>query len=191
MRTVIRFGAQVLVLSTLFAWWLRSTGAEAAVAIRSDVSVEGATRQQIEMVRWAVGRFEAVGLGAPPVGIHFHGDPAGCGGHLGYAKAGRVDMCTTLVNAMARRNLLHEMAHIWLDVNADAVSRARFLEFRGLRAWNASSDPWEVRGYEQGAEIIAWALGERILTPQIPDNGPELMTSAFELLTAAPIPHSG
>ena len=31
-------------------------------------------------------------------------DSAGCGGHLGFAQAGRVDLCTVLVNEMARRN---------------------------------------------------------------------------------------
>ena len=76
-----------------------------------------------------------------------------------------------LVNAMSRRALLHEMSHIWLDQNLDAEAEGAFLELRDLPSWNASSEPWELRGYEQGAEIMAWALGERILTPLDPRHG--------------------
>ena len=54
------------------------------------------------------------------------------------------------------------MGHIWLDQNLSDPERERFLEVRGLHAWNESSDTWALRG-EQGAEIMAWALGERIL----------------------------
>ena len=46
------------------------------------------------------------------------------------------------------------------------------------------------RGYEHGAEIIAWAIGERILTAQIPDNDVVQMGDAYRLLTGRPIPRS-
>jgi len=75
------------------------------------------------------------------------------------------------------------MSHIWLDENVSASTRAEFLKLRELASWNASGDPWELRGYEQGAEIIAWTIGERILTPSIPDNEPSEIASAYELLT--------
>ena len=74
---------------------------------------------------------------------------------MGYAQAGRVDVCTVLANEMALRNLLHEMGHVWIDQNVSPPVRDEFLQLRGLRAWNASSDPWDKRGYEQGAEIMA------------------------------------
>ena len=69
---------------------------------------------------------------------------------------------------------------VWLDQNVGLSTRKRFLDLRGLAAWDVQSDPWQLRGYEQGAEIIAWALGERILTPQIAD--------AYELVTGQPLP---
>jgi len=94
-----------------------------------------------------------------------------------------VDVCTVLVNEMARRNLLHEMGHLWIDQNVSRTDCDRFLKLRGLQAWNGSTDPWEERGYEQAAEIMAWALGTRILTAQIPDNDPVQLGAAFELLT--------
>ena len=184
MRTVVRFGALALLIGdSLGAIWLGSAGATAGVAVRSDVEVHGASPEQLAIARWAVGRFESAGLKAPAVEIRFHSDASGCGGHLGYAQAGRVDVCTVLANEMARRNLLHEMGHVWIDQNVSRPVREEFLQLRGLRAWNASSDPWDERGYEQGAEILAWTLGTRILTAQIPDNDPSRLAIGFELLT--------
>jgi hypothetical protein len=75
------------------------------------------------------------------------------------------------------------MGHIWLDRYVGASLKERFLDLRDLTSWNASSDPWELRGYEQGAEIIAWVLGERILTPLIPFEDSGELDVAFRLLT--------
>ncbi len=156
MRTITRFGAAILGLAAGVSTWHVSLleAGPTPVQVRPEVRVYGAA-EQVDLSRWAVRRFEAAGLEAPAVQIHFHGDADGCGGHLGYAKSGRVDVCTTLVNAMTRRDILHEMGHIWLDQNVTESTRARFLQLRGLVSWNTGSVPWRVRGYEQGAEIIA------------------------------------
>lgn len=189
MRRVIRFQALgLLIPAVVGTWWLSSAQATDVVMIRPDVGVRGATPDQLAMARWAIGRFEADGLDPPAVDIEFHGDGAGCGGHLGYARQGEVDVCTTLANMSARWILLHETSHIWLDQSVDTDVRTRFLELRDLPSWNASGDAWRLRGYEQGAEIIAWSLGERILTPQIPDDGPEELAIAFRLLTGIESP---
>jgi hypothetical protein len=153
------------------------------VEIGSGVVVISDDPAQQELARWAVARFERAGLDAPTVQISFHADRAGCRGHLGYARDGRVDVCTVLVNEMARRNLLHEMSHIWIDQNAPDTRREKFLDLRGLSSWNSSTDPWQERGYEQAAETMAWALGDRILSAQIPDNERAQLAAAFELLT--------
>jgi hypothetical protein len=147
------------------------------------VRVVASSSAQIAVVEWAVGRFRAAALEPPAVEITFHSSLDGCGGHLGYALGGRVDVCTDLVNAMTRREVLHEMAHVWMDEHVTLATRERFLRLRGLASWNAASDAWGLRGFEQGAEVISWQLGERILTPQIADNGPEAMDRAFEVLT--------
>ena len=154
--------------------------------IRPNVEVTGAT-EQLAMVRWAVEQFEIAGL-EPPGRDLLPPRSSGCGGHLGRARQGEVDVCTTLVDPIARRALLHEMGHIWLDQNLSDPERERFLEVRGLHAWNESSDTWALHGYEQGAEIMAWALGERILTPRIPDNDPIQLARGFELLTGSAPP---
>jgi hypothetical protein len=188
MRTVIWFGALIFATAgALAASSLRSIQATDLAAIRPNVEVTGAT-EQFAMARWAVEQFEIAGLEPPVVEIAFHRGLSGCGGHLGLAKQGEVDVCTTLVDPIARRALLHEMGHIWLDQNLSDPERERFLEVRGLHAWNDSSDTWALRGYEQGAEIMAWALGERILTPQIPDNEPIQLARGFELLTGSAPP---
>jgi hypothetical protein len=184
MRTIIRLGTLGLLIAVaLGAWWLRSARAKDAVAIRQNVEVTGATPEQLAIARWAVGRFEMAGLGAPAVRIAFHRDPVGCSGHLGLARMRHVDVCTVLVNAMSRRTLLHEMSHIWLDQHVGEDMRKRFLDLRDLPSWNASADPWALRGYEQGAEIISWAIGERILSAQIPYEEAQELDVAFQLLT--------
>ena len=186
--TVIWFGVSVLAIAGgLGASSSRSIQATDVAVIRSNVEVTGAA-EQLAMVRWAMERFEIAGLEPPVVEIAFHRGLSGCGGHLGLARQGEVDICTTLVDPIARRALLHEMGHIWLDQNLSDPERERFLEVRGVHAWNDSSDAWGLRGYEQGAEIMAWALGERILTPQIPDNEPIQLARGFELLTGSAPP---
>ncbi len=183
MRTVTWFGVMILAIAgALAASSVHSIQATDLAVIRPNVEVAGGT-EQLAMVRWAVERFEVAGLEPPVVEIAFHRGLSGCGGHLGFARQGEVDLCTTLVDPIARRALLHEMGHIWLDQNLSDAERERFLEARGLHAWNDPSDTWSLRGYEQAAEIMAWALGERILTPQIPDNEPIRLARGFELLT--------
>lgn len=192
MRAIGRLGASVLALLALAGGWSLAARRAAGVEIGSGVLVVSEDPAQQELAQWAVARFERAGLDAPTVQIRFHADRAGCGGHLGYARDGRIDVCTVLVNEMARRNLLHEMSHIWIDQNFPDRRREQFLDLRGLSSWNSSTDPWQERGYEQAAETMAWALGDRILSAQIPDNEPAQLAAAFELLTGGlPLPHPG
>jgi len=184
MRTITRLGLGIaLVVALVLGWRLGSAQAAAAVPIRTEVLAYEADADQIQMTRWAANRFERAGLQVPEVEIHFHRDLSGCRGNLGYALAGRIDLCTDLVDTPARRAILHEMGHIWLDEHFPSSERVSFLRLRHVAAWNASGDQWNLRGYEQGAEVMAWALGERIMTPSIPDNGPEQLDTAFRFLT--------
>jgi hypothetical protein len=180
--------AVTFLAAAVLGWRFGSAVADASVAIRPQFLVYGASHEQVQMARWAAGRFEIAQLGVPQVEIHFHDDLSDCDGHLGYAVEGRVDLCTSLVDAPTRRALLHELGHVWLDENLAPWVQAAFLRLRDLSAWNSSSDPWNLRGYEHGAEVMAWALGERILTPSIPDNEPEKLGIAFRFLTGGELP---
>ena len=177
-----------MLTALLGVWWAVSGGSEDGSAVRTNMLVSGGTPDQVEMARWAVERFEAAGLQPPSVEIEFHSTPSGCAGHLGFARSDQVDVCTTLVNAMARRTLLHEMSHVWLDQHVEDATEAKFLVLRDLSSWDAASDPWRLRGCEQAAEIVSWALGERILTPQINDDDPDRIDEAYRVLTGQPLP---
>ncbi|MFL5797765.1 MAG: hypothetical protein ACJ77A_07495 [Actinomycetota bacterium] len=150
--------------------------------------VVGARPDQLGLVRWAIGRFERARMRPPDVEVRFYADLSGCGGNSGYAVDGTVDMCMTHVDAITRATLLHEMGHTWLDANVSAELRGRFLRLRSLDGWNDPEQPWALRGYEQGAEVISWELGDRVFMPSIPDNGPSAVDAAFELLTGG---HAG
>jgi hypothetical protein len=166
-----------------------SSAEPAPVAVGSSIRVFGGDPEHVRLVRWAAARYETPGLGVPTVDVHFHRDTSGCYGHLGAELEGRVDVCVVIVSEVARETLLHEMGHAWIEENVTDSVRERFLEMRSLRAWNESTVPWDDRGFEHGAEIIAWGLGNRYMAPSIPDREPERLAVGFELLTGTPVPH--
>jgi hypothetical protein len=157
--------------------------------VGSSIRVFGGDPEHVRLVRWAAARYETRGLGVPKVDVHFHPDTSGCYGHLGSQLGGRVDVCVVSVFELGRETLLHEMGHVWIDENVTDSVRERFLEMRGLRAWNETTVPWDYRGFEHGAEIIAWGLGNRYMAPSIPDRDPVRLAAGFELLTATPVPN--
>ena len=151
MRTIGRFGGSVLALTAVAGAWSLAARQASGLEFRPGVVVFAQDPAQRRLVEWAVARFERAGLDPPTVEIYFHADASGCGGHLGYARDGRVDVCTILENEMARRNLLHEMGHIWIDQNVSRADRVRFLELRGLQTWNAATADWEVSRLRAGS----------------------------------------
>ena len=164
----------------------------APVRIADGIQVFGADAEHQRLVRWALGRYEHAGLRVPPIDVHFHPDTSGCYGHIGSELGGRVDVCVVIVSEIARDAVLHEMGHAWVDENVSATVRERFMRMRGLTAWNDQNVIWDDRGFEHAAETLAWALGHRFIAPGIPDNDPDRLTAAFELLTGGlPLPHPG
>jgi len=161
----------------------------APVAVGSEIRVFGGDREHVDLVRWAFARYDRAGLDAPTVDVHFHADTSGCYGHLGSELGGRVDICVVMASEIARDVLLHEMGHAWIDENVSDSVRERFLEMRGLHVWNDRRVIWDARGFEHGAEIIAWGLGHRYIAPSIPDRDPERLAAGFALLTGVALPH--
>jgi hypothetical protein len=193
MRTAI---ATKLLALTLLAQALTGQGGHdpasaAPVTLGSGIGVFGADGEHLELVRWAVGRFERAGMRPPAVDVHFHPDTSGCYGHIASKLDGRVDICVVIVSEIARDALIHEMGHVWIDRNVSTSARERFLAMRGLTAWDELDVPWDDRGYEHAAEIIAWGLGHRYLAPSIPDRDPARLAPAFELLTGVAPPNPG
>ena len=94
---------------------------------------------------------------------------------------------STLVDPIARRALLHEMGHIWLDQNLSDPERERFLEVRGLHAWNESSDTWALRGANRAPR--SWrGLSASGSLHHGSDNDPIQLARGFELLTGSAPP---
>ncbi len=119
------------------------------------------TTEQARVVVWAEGRFAEAGLELPTIPYRFHDHEDGCDGQRGIyrIRTGMVEMCTTLEKVM-----LHEMAHAWAEANMTARDKAEFVARRGLPTWGSRKFPWEERGTEHVAEILAWGLvSENIL----------------------------
>jgi hypothetical protein len=157
------------------------------------VAVVGGTEAQRAMARWAVGRFRETGLDLPPLEIRFHEDREPCGGRAGFYLGGVVHVCRRngLTDAWAARELLHEMAHGWLEARVVGEARERFVRMRGLTTWNDPDVAWDARGFEHGAEILAWAIGDQadgILMPSIPDNERPDLVRAYRVLTGRSLP---
>jgi hypothetical protein len=157
--------------------------------IRPGIMVQDATADELNLARWAVGRYDRAGLVLPPLQIYFHDDASGCQCHTGLYSTGRVDLCPGVyLNAMTRKTILHEMGHGWSEARLTDDERTRFMTFRGLDNWEDYAEPWGQRGWEQAADIVAWGVGERIFMPTIPDNSPDALAAAYLLLTGTPLP---
>lgn len=148
------------------------------------ISVRGGTGDQTRMVEWAVGRFRSAGLALPSLEVNFHADPSGCAGNSGLYRGGRLDVCTDDQGSpYARKAIVHELSHAWIDSNVSAASRDEFLRIRGLETWNDSDQPWGRRGYEQAAEVITWFVGPG-LTPLLTDHpDPTELDMPYRVLT--------
>jgi hypothetical protein len=182
MRTTVR--AAVLLAFPLVLLAGPDTSGSASVRVRPGIEVRGGSPDQIAMVRWAVGRYERAGLRLPALKVTFHDDTAPCKGLMGLYGGGRVSMCTGPgTNAIPRMTILHELGHAWSERAVAGDVRGRFLRLRHLDQWDAVDEPWADRGWEQVAEIMAWGLGDRIVTPRIPDHDPAALRAAYELVT--------
>ncbi len=119
----------------------------------------GLSSSQFELVQWAENRFLAAGLEVPPVVYDFRDGIEACGNHAGifYAESQSVRMCS-----MVKDVILHELAHAWAGLNLTSADRAALVARRGLPTWGSHAFGWRERGTEHAAEIIKWALSERI-----------------------------
>lgn len=138
----------------------------------SVVAVYGASTASIDLVEWALQRFEMAGMPVPRVAaVHFESERT-CLEGMGWARAEVSDpeirICLeedqlTSAEGATRAGVvtvLHELAHVWTAQHVDDAVRTQFLAVRGLGVWSDHSVPWSDRGSEHAAEILAWGLAD-------------------------------
>ena len=153
-----------------------------APAAQRPLTIHGATAAEELVIDWSIRRYREAGRD----GIYLHRSQDQCNGGIGYYLAGRIDLCTKASSEPYQRKFaLHEMAHGWIEANVDAATLDRFMDLRGIDAWNDRiADGWKDRGTEQAAEIVSWGLGEGEIAPLLPEvvDAPAL-SRLYELLT--------
>ena len=165
----------------------------AATADPVVIKIVAATARQAEHAQWALARFEAAGLELPSLTIVFHDDYQSCGMREGVLRIAGEDVTIHECQndpSRSRRSLLHELAHAWDHVGGsiDTDTRTDFLRLRGLQSWDDDDIPWNQRGEEQTAEIIAWGLIHQPapIPTSVGDHGAQnsaSLATAFILLT--------
>ena len=180
-------------LSGLSAGWLAPVTSELANRYGQEIAFDQSgfrDQADVALAQWAFDRFDRAGLELPEVSIAFHDDRAACEGHVGYFRPGvpaGIDICgfnwdRFLVTP--KKTILHELAHAWAQQSLDGETRSRFLDLRGLDIWQDNSVPWEERGFEHAAEVLAWGLmDEDLFLTSIGETDIRQLAEAFELLT--------
>ncbi len=186
-RTWIRRTAAALAIAAV----AMALGATRAAPTPQPLTYVGADAQDEATVDWAVHRFRVGGLRQlPPLQVHLHPAREACDGGLGLYYMNRIDLCTKdSSEPYARKYALHEIAHAWAEINVDPDVMRRFMDVRGVGAWNDKRVPWKERGTEQAAEVITWGLGEGEIGPALSEPlTSKALAGLYELLTGrAPI----
>ena len=164
-----------------------------AVSSPAVIEIHNEDPAQLEMARWALGRFEKAGLGLPDLRIVFPGrDLDLCNG----APATALTRQQPIEIRMCWNDpfiLLHELAHAWDVHKLPADRREPFMALRAeVDSWTGADVPWDRRGIEHAANVIAWGLLEDPypISRTYP-NDPENLIEAFRVLTGVAPLHDG
>ena len=161
-------------------------GGQHPAPAREPLVIHGADTAQERAIDWSIRRYREAGLaGLPDLEVYLHRSHDACNGGIGLYHEGRIDLCTQDSSEPYRRKFaLHELAHAWTEANVDTAVLERFMDVRGIAAWNDRSLDWKERGTEQAAEIITWGLGEGQISPLLPeDTDAPTLVRLYELLT--------
>ena len=170
-----------------------------SVAVKRGEAIEihNGSSGQAALVEWGVSRFERGGLEVPRLDAVIFPPTEVCQlGHSGAASTAdgatvavcwsEAEICATqscsAFTLPARRTILHELAHVWIDALVQDDTRERCVELRGLERWSGDV-PWQERGIEHAAEIVLWGLIDRPVPLRVALQGCEELTVAFRLLT--------
>ncbi len=151
------------------------------------------TAEQKDLAAWALSRFDRASLALPPVEIQFAGrDEALCDGSPARAYLAmdpiQVRMCWT-----DGFMLLHELGHVWEAAHVPLERHHGFMALRDrATSWAGLDVPWDARGREHAANVIAWGLLEEPYpVSRTYPNDPATMIEAFRFLTGADPLHDG
>ena len=138
---------------------------------------------QLREALWALGRYAEAGLDLPTLTIRLHDSNDPCGGHAGVRRVEDdtdiIDICTE-----ASWTILHELAHVWASKNLTDADRDAFVALQGLDTWSGSEIPWQDRGTEQAADLVALALSDSTHIPSHVWRGSVvLLEEAYQTLT--------
>lgn len=161
------------------------------------VEIHNGTTAAEDLIRWAMARFPAADLAAPQLAFvafseDVHRDQC-AGDRWGLALPGAsstsIYLCFTVQSAptpFQREMALHELAHAWMWQNLTGTTQQQFLAQMHLTTWDASGTPWERRGIEHAADVIAWGLADGPITSRlIAGSSCTELADAFRLLTQA------
>jgi hypothetical protein len=169
--------------------------AGAAAAVADLTSPEVTTPEHSAVIEWAFDLFDQAGLDLGGVRVGIHDDPSACNGYRGLHIQGEVTVCAldenpSVQEAWRRHTLLHELAHAWADVNVSEQDREAFNTQRSAVTWQDADAPWEDRGAEHAAEIIAWAVADYAVYPHISlaDRTCESFAEGYVTLTGTEAP---
>lgn len=172
------------------------------------IEVHNGSGQANDLVRWAMARFATAKLSAPTISsIAFseqaHRDQCSSGRWgvaLDDGSSSRIYLCSAVegtVTPFERQMLLHELAHAWIWQHLDESAKQSFVARLHLPSWDGVDVPWDRRGIEHAADVIAWGLSdtpfERSLTAKYSCAD---LAQSFQVLTGAaplqpPCPSSG
>jgi hypothetical protein len=151
------------------------------------LTVHLASPAQLELLRWAVGRFTEIGFPLPPLDVTFHNDRGECRGFNGtHQLKGEVAVINICVSR--RHTILHELGHAWEARAVTDETREEFMHYRGLTSWNDPDVDWDERGIEQAAVTLAMVLKWQSGSIDNPEFVKRLCS--YEVLTGRPLPNS-
>jgi hypothetical protein len=197
-NSLIRFGSGRLLMVLLLGWVMSPLNSVGGYEWpETPVAPVSLTGEQLRLVMWAEGRFDEAGLELPEVRYVFYDNPEPCNWRRGryHPASGLVEICSFYEDT-----LIHELAHAWAEANLTVMDKEAFAASRGLANWNDPSSPWNERGTEHAAEVIAWGVEERnrlvpsigsdpsdaYRLPTIPNSNPRELMAAYEILTGTP-----
>ena len=130
--------------------------------------------EQLDMVDWALGRFELGGLQLPAqIEVVFDPSKEQCGGHTGKCRppngTARAVVCgpvfDTAASILERRiTLLHELAHLWHWSGGDGTTWPDHRQIVGGE-YLGTDVAWEDRMNEHVAVAISWGLLDQLRRP--------------------------